>query len=222
MRPIAVFDLDGTLVDTAPDLIASLNHALATEGIGPVDVDAFRPFAGRGGRVMIETAFARARRPLDEATMRSLLAAFLAHYGENMPGASTVFPGGLDAMERLSAAGTLLAICTNKPEYLALRLIEGLGLASRFAAIAGADTFAWKKPDPRHLLSTVERAGGDPSRAVMIGDTATDVETAKAAGIPVIAVAFGYSDIPVKSLDPTTVIDHFDALTPALLDRLGY
>jgi phosphoglycolate phosphatase len=221
MRPIAVFDLDGTLVDTAPDLIASLNHVLAQAGLAPVDVESFRPFAGRGGRVMIETAFARARRSLDAETLAPMLAAFIAHYGDSMPGTSRLYPGGQEALDRLEQAGMLLAICTNKPENLALRLLDRLGLTQRFASIAGADTYAWKKPDPRHLLSTVAAAGGDPARAVMIGDTATDVDTAKAAGIPVIAVAFGYSATPVRSLEPSAVIDHFDALTPGLLDRLA-
>lgn len=220
MRPTAVFDLDGTLVDTAPDLIASLNHALATAGMAPVDVVAFRPFAGRGGRVMIETAFARARRTLDEKTRAELLAGFLAHYTDQMPGTSRLFPGGMAALDRLEAAGFTLAVCTNKPEHLAIRLLERLGLAARFASIAGADTFAWKKPDPRHLLGTVERAGGTPDATVMIGDTATDIDTARAAGVPSVAVGFGYCDGPVGGLEASAVIDHFDALTPALLARL--
>lgn len=220
MPPVVVFDLDGTLVDTAPDLVASLNAALALEGIAAVDVDAFRPFAGRGGRVMIETAFARARRPLGETLFSALHAAFVDHYRSSMPGASRLFPGGLAALDRLADEGWTLAICTNKPEDLARRLIDRMGLSARFAAIAGADTFAWKKPDPRHVLSTIAQSGGDPGRAVMVGDTATDIDAARAAGVPSIAVSFGYSDRPVADLEPGATIAHFDALTPALIRGL--
>lgn len=220
MPPIVVFDLDGTLVDTAPDLIASLNAALALDDMSPVDADAFRPFAGRGGRVMLETAFARAGRRLDDATLMRLQAAFLDHYAESMPGTSRLFPGGLDALERLAGDGFRLAVCTNKPQFLARRLFERMGLSSRFAFVAGADTFAWKKPDPRHLTSTIAEAGGDPDGAVMVGDTVTDVDAAKAAGIPVVAVDFGYSDVPARMLEPSAVIAHFDELTSSLLRRL--
>ncbi|MBK8457544.1 MAG: phosphoglycolate phosphatase [Phyllobacteriaceae bacterium] len=220
MPPIVVFDLDGTLVDTAPDLIASLNAALAREGMAAVDVDAFRPFAGRGGRVMIETAYARAGRPLGEPLFSALHATFVDHYRESMPGTSRLFDGGLGALDRLAADGWALAICTNKPEDLALRLIDRMGLTARFAAIAGSDTYPYKKPDPRHLLSTIDRAGGDPERAVMVGDTVTDIDAAKAAGVPVVGVDFGYSDTPVLSLEPSAAIGHFDALTPELLRRL--
>jgi len=220
MRPIAVFDLDGTLVDTAGDLVASLNHALAAAGLKAVDPVAFRPFSGRGSKVMLETAFARAGRRLDADTLARLTSLFLDHYTGAMPGQSRLFAGGMAVLDRLAGAGLALAICTNKPEAMAIRLMRLLGLADRFQAIAGADTFAWRKPDPRHLLATIERAGGDPARAVMIGDTATDIDTAIAAGIPVIAVRFGYSEVPVDSLEPTIAIDHFDALTPAMVSRL--
>lgn len=220
MSPIVVFDLDGTLVDTAPDLIASLNSALKLADIAPVDTAAFRPLAGRGGRVMLEVAFARAGRRLDDETLARLQAAFVSHYADSMPGTSQLFPGGVEALARLADEGYRLAICTNKPETLARRLFDRMGMAHRFAFVAGADTFAWKKPDPRHLISTVEHAGGDRDRAVMVGDTITDVDTAKAAGIPVVAVDFGYSDVPVRNLEPSAVIGHFDELTRDLINRL--
>lgn len=121
----------------------------------------------------------------------------------------------------MAGDGYLLAICTNKPEGFSRRLIEGLGMAQRFAAICGADTFAHRKPDPRHLTGTIASAGGDPERAVMVGDSRTDIDTAKAAGIPVVAVDFGYTDRHVREFEPSVVISHFDDLTPELVRALA-
>lgn len=215
-RPIAVFDLDGTLVDTAPDLIASLNHAIGHGGLAPIAEAELRPYSGHGGRALLERAFQLSRKPLTETETARLHAIFLNHYTESMPGASGLFEGGLNALNGLADAGFLLAVCTNKPEYLAMRLLERLGHAPLFAAICGADTFDFKKPDPRHLILTIEKAGGDRTRAIMVGDTVTDINAARGAGIPVVAVSFGYSHQPVAELEPSKVIDHFDALTPAL------
>ncbi|PHP66572.1 phosphoglycolate phosphatase [Zhengella mangrovi] len=217
---VIVFDLDGTLVDTAPDLLDALDHAIATAGLPPVDQAAMRAYAGHGGRAMIERAFAQNRKPLPEAERERLLAVFLDHYTGRMPGRSLPFPGALDAMRRFEDAGFALAICTNKYERLARQLLEGLGLAHRFAAIAGADTFAFRKPDPRHLTETIRRAAGDRATGLMIGDTNTDIATAKAAGLPVVAVEFGYSSEPLASLAPSIIIEHFDELTPVLARRL--
>jgi len=211
--PTAVFDLDGTLVDTAPDLLDSLNHCLVSEGMSPVAPTDLRHLVGMGGRVMIERAFSEQRRPIDARTLDRLLILFLEHYSANIPGRSQPFPGACEAMDRLAAAGFRLAVCTNKYEGLSVSLLTALGLAPRFAAICGADTFAFRKPDPRHLLETVERAGGDPLEAIMIGDSRTDIDTARAAGVPVIAVDFGYTDQPVEVFSPTAVISHFNELT---------
>lgn len=218
--PIIVFDLDGTLVDTAPDLMASLNHCLALDGLPPAGPIEFRRFVGMGGKVMIERAYAAQRRDLAEARLKELLDAFLEHYGTNMPGDSKPYAGVVDALDRFEAAGFITAVCTNKFEVLSTTLIDALGLTHRFRAICGQDTFAFRKPDPRHLLETIALAGGDPERAVMVGDSETDIKTAKAAGIPVVAVDFGYTDEHVSTYEPSQVISHFDELTVAMAERL--
>ncbi|MFC4625183.1 phosphoglycolate phosphatase [Daeguia caeni] len=219
-KPIVVFDLDGTLVDTAPDLLNSLNHCLSLSGLAPADSAALRRFVGQGGRVMIERAFQAANKAYDDAMIDELVVAFREHYADNMPGHSTFFPGVLDAMDRLAAHGFELAVCTNKFELHAVKLLTAMGEASRFAAICGADTFPFRKPDPRHLLQTIAAAGGKPDRAIMVGDSRTDIDTAKAAGIPVIAVDFGYTDLPVQHYEPSRVISHYDELTIALAEAL--
>ncbi|RWA64264.1 phosphoglycolate phosphatase [Mesorhizobium sp.] len=219
-RPIIVFDLDGTLVDTAPDLLDSLNHSLAANAMAAVDEAGFKRFVGHGGRVMIERAHAAQQRALAVEEHDRLLQLFLDHYTLNIPGKSRPYPGVVEALDRFKAAGYLLAICTNKYEGNSVALIGALGLARYFAAIAGQDTFAFRKPDPRHLTETIRLAGGDPHRAVMVGDSQTDIDTAKAAGIPVVAVDFGYTERHVREFEPSAVISHFDALTLGLAERL--
>ena len=219
-QPIIVFDLDGTLVDTAPDLLASLNHCLGLAGLQPVDPQELRRFVGMGGRVMIERAFDAQRKALAAGQMDSLLEAFLDHYGGNLPGESAPYPGVVAAMDRFAEAGYLAAVCTNKYEALSKALLGALGLTERFRAICGQDSFAFRKPDPRHLLETIAQAGGSPGRAIMVGDSQTDIATAKAAGIPVVAVDFGYTDRHVREFEPSHVISHYDELTLDLADRL--
>lgn len=219
-RPIVVFDLDGTLVDTAPDLLTSLNHCLEHAGLRTADSSELRRFVGMGGRVMIERAFASQREILTQARLDELQAVFLDHYGGNMPGESRPYPGVIAALDRLDAAGYIAAVCTNKYERLSTALIGALELTPRFAAICGADTFAFRKPDPRHLIETIRMAGGDPARAVMVGDSRTDIDTAKAAGIPVVAVDFGYTDRHVREFSPSRIISHFDELTVEMTGEL--
>jgi len=149
-----------------------------------------------------------------------LLDLFLDSYTQSIPGKSRPYPGVLDAIERFENAGYLLAICTNKYEANSLALIEALGLSGHFAANCGQDTFPFRKPDPRHLIETIKRAGGDPAVALMVGDSQTDIDTAKAAGIPVAAVDFGYTDRHVREFDPSVVISHFNELTLDLAHRL--
>lgn len=218
--PLAVFDLDGTLIDTAPDLIDSLNHTIDAAGLKPVTFDDLTHLVGHGARAMIERSFALRGHPLDEAEYPAMLDRFITHYMDGMPGKGAPYPGVLEAMDRLSAAGWKVAVCTNKMEGLARRLIETNGLTERFAAITGGDTFAVRKPDAAHLMGTVERAGGDPRRTVMIGDSLNDILVARNAGLPSIAVPFGYSDCPVADLQPTHIIAHYDELTVDLLERL--
>jgi phosphoglycolate phosphatase len=219
-RPIVVFDLDGTLIDTAPDLLDSLNHCLEHAGLACAAPEELRRFVGLGGRVMIERAFAAQQQELTGERLDALQAVFLDHYGANMPGRSQPFPGVIETLDRLAAAGYIQAVCTNKYERLSTALIGSLDLTARFAAICGADTFAFRKPDPRHLIETIRRAGGDPARAIMVGDSRTDIDTAKAAGIPVIAVDFGYTDLHVRTFSPSRVISHFDELTVEMAEGL--
>lgn len=219
-RPIIVFDLDGTLVDTAPDLLDSLNYSLAFGGIPPVTAEGFNAFVSYGGLVMIEKAFAANNRRLTDEAKRTFFKNFLEHYAAGIPGKSIPYPGVIAALDRFHQAGFLLAICTNKHVATASALIEALGLASRFAIITGQDTFAFRKPDPRHLLQTIALAKGDPSRALMIGDSQTDIDTAKAAGVPVVAVDFGYTERHVREFEPSAIISHFDSLTLALAEKL--
>jgi phosphoglycolate phosphatase len=219
-RPILVFDLDGTLADTAPDLLSSLNHCLTLENIEPVDAATLKSYVGHGARVMLERAFSARRRPLPVEKLDTLQAVFFEHYRKEMPGKSKLYPGVKRVMDEFAGKGFLLAICTNKLESMSVRLLEGLGVAERFAAICGGDTFPYRKPDPRHLFDTIAHAGGAADRSVMIGDSRTDIDTAKAAGIPVIAVDFGYSDRHVREFEPSRIISHFDEITPELIENL--
>lgn len=212
MRGTVVFDLDGTLAETAPDVMATLNVLLQREGLPLLPVSAARTLVGAGAKALIERGFKAAGHPLSPEKLESLFADFLVHYLDHVADLSFLFPGVEAALAGLADQGHLLAVCTNKPERHSKALIEKLGVIERFAAIAGRDTFAFCKPDPRHLTETIRLAGGDPARAVMVGDSRTDIDTAKAAGIPVVAVPFGYTDTPVQELGPDAVIDHFDLL----------
>ena len=218
--PLVVFDLDGTLIDTAPDLVASLNHTIAALDLAPVGYEDLTHLVGSGAQAMIQRACALRGHPLPEDALPPLLERFIAFYTETMPGASQPFPGVVEAMDALKAAGFGLAVCTNKLEQLALTLLKRLDLTAYFDAIAGGDTFTVRKPDARHLIGTVERAGGALSRTVMIGDSLNDMLVARNAGVPSIAVPFGYSDVAVETLGPNRVIAHFNELTPELVETL--
>ena len=214
--PTVVFDLDGTLADTAADLIATLNVVLAREGLAPLPEARARPLAGAGAKALIECGFAAAGRDLTPDRLEELYRFFLAWYADHICVETQLFPGAKRALLRLERAGYRLAVCTNKFEAHALSVLRQLRVAHRFAAICGRDTFPYLKPDPRHLTLTVERAGGRLERSVMVGDSRTDIVTAQAAGVPAIAVSFGYPDVPVAELGPDRIIDHFDALPEAV------
>lgn len=218
--PLIVFDLDGTLIDTAPDLLESLNHVITSDGMPPVDQTKLRKFVGFGGRVMIQNAYDDASTHLEDQKLDRLLADFVEHYAANMPGRSEPFPGLLEALDALDQQGCDFAICTNKTEVLSKQLMDALELTHRFKANCGQDTFPVRKPHPEHLLKTIEMAGGDHRNAIMIGDTPTDFATAKAAMIPLIAVDFGYCDEPVSNYEPNKIISHYDELTPSLIKSL--
>jgi phosphoglycolate phosphatase len=220
--PLVVFDLDGTLVDTAPDLIDTLNVILAREKLAPVAYDVARVMIGGGARVLIERGLSAACRDCGKAEIDRLYTDFVAYYADHLADRSQPFPGALEAMDRLAADGFRLAICTNKLEGLSVSLINALGLAPRFAAICGQDTFAVAKPDPAFLLKTIARAGGTATRTVMVGDSAADIGVARAAKVPVIAVDFGYTDIPVSQMQPDRIISHFSQLCTAVEDVIGH
>jgi phosphoglycolate phosphatase len=211
-----VFDLDGTLVETAPDLIRATNHVLALDGHAPVDPASIRPSISFGGRAMIVRALEVRGATYADAEIDRLLEHFLAHYADNIAVESHAFPGLEAAIDRLAAEGARLAVCTNKREGMSRLLLETLGLADRFAAIAGRDTFPVHKPHPDHLTGAIRLAGGDPRHAVMIGDSDTDLKTARAASIPVIGVPFGYTDVPMHELGPDALIEHYDHLYDAI------
>ncbi len=211
-----IFDLDGTLVDTAPDLLNTLDHLLAEAGLPPANRSAIRPMISSGARSMVTTAFRIHGRELDEAELDNLFDRFIDFYQRNISFDSKPFPGVVNVLGQFRDQGAKLGVCTNKRESLSRKLLDELGLAGYFDALAGADTFAVSKPHPDHLLKTIRLAGGDPLASVMVGDSGTDVETAKAAGVPVVAVDFGYSDKPVVEYQPDFLIGHFDELPGAV------
>jgi phosphoglycolate phosphatase len=214
--PTIIFDLDGTLVDTAPDLIATLNVVFAREGLPPVDYDTARNLIGAGAKAMIARGIESEGRSLEPAKVDQMFTDFIAYYSEHIADHSQPFAGLVDALDALAANGARFAVCTNKLERLSVLLLEKLKLADRFAAICGQDTFKIQKPDPKILRRTIAAAGGSPERSIMIGDSETDIRTARAAGVPVIAVDFGYSESPVSDFAPDRVISHFAQLPGAV------
>ncbi|MDY8107653.1 HAD hydrolase-like protein [Fulvimarina sp. 2208YS6-2-32] len=220
MTKLAVFDLDGTLVDTAPDLTASLNMCLAADRLAPLPVDLARPHAGHGARKMLGFAYGHHGRDLPDALADEHLERFLSHYEANIADLSRPFPGVVAAMDRLSRSGWSLAVCTNKRESLAVKLLDALDLSDRFVAICGQDTFAGMKPDPAHLGGTIDRARVPRDRVVMIGDTMTDVAAARALCVPCILMDFGHAEIEAGRKQVAAVLTDYDQLTPTLADAL--
>ena len=208
-----VFDLDGTLADTAPDIAAALNHALAQVGRHILTLDAVRSMVGHGGKVLVQRGLA-ATGGEDALTLATAYAAMIAYYETHVCEHSQPYPGVVAALDALRDRGVALAVCTNKPEHLARGVIDVLGWRDRFAAIVGGDTLAATKPDPAMLHHAIEQAGGGP--AAMVGDSIVDAQTARAANLPCVAVSFGYPDRPADQLGADAVIDSFDALLPAL------
>ena len=220
MTRIVVFDLDGTLVDTAPDLIRALNHVLEREGLPPVPLKSARNMIGAGARKLIERGLEVDGRAVSVADIDRLTRDFIDYYAEHIADASRPFDGLEAALDDLQAQGYRFAVCTNKLEWLSKRLLDALGLTPRFAAICGADTFGVAKPDPAILQQTVARAGAQLSGAIMVGDAGPDVGIARRAGIPVIGVEFGYTDVPIAELRPDRLIGHFSDL-PAAVSSLA-
>src|SRR5215468_704745 len=215
MRTI-VFDLDGTLVDTAPDLISTLNLVLAGEGLPPVAYDDARRMIGGGARRMIERALIAEGRNVPSAELDRMFRIFIDHYSAHIADRSRPFPHLESVLQRLGGDGFRLAVCTNKLEWLSVRLLDTLNLSRYFAAICGQETFGVQKPDPQMLRLTIRRAGGDVQHAIMIGDSMTDVRTARAANVPVIAVDFGYSEVAPEALDADRLISSLVELPSAI------
>jgi phosphoglycolate phosphatase len=211
-----VFDLDGTLVDTAPDLINTLNFVLEREGLPAVRLSAARNMIGAGARKLIERGLELDGRLVSPQDLARLTGDFIDHYAAHIADFSKPFEGLEGALDNLQSSGYRFAVCTNKLEWLSKLLLDRLGLSSRFSAICGADTFGVSKPDPAILRETVARAGGQLSSTVMVGDAGPDIGVARRAGVPVIGVGFGYTDIPIADLKPDRLISHMRELPTAV------
>jgi phosphoglycolate phosphatase len=216
-----VYDLDGTLADTAGDLMAALNFVLGREGLPQLPLENARSMLGAGGRALIARGFAASGRDLSPETLEVLFGDFLAHYNQHIAVHTRLYPGVEATLAAFAAAGWIQTICTNKMEASARMLMGRLGVAGRFAFICGQDTFGVGKPDPKPLLGTVEAAGGALKRAIVVGDSATDVKTARAAGLPVICVDYGYTAVPAAELGADRVISHFDELEAPVVELMG-
>jgi len=214
-----VFDLDGTLVDTAPDLIAALNFVLEREGMPPVPLQSARTMIGAGARKLIERGLELDGRLASAEDINRLTSDFIDYYADHIADASRPFEGLESALDDLSGRGYRFAVCTNKLEWLSKLLLDQLRLSPRFSAICGADTFGVSKPDPAILRQTIARAGGEVSSAIMVGDAGPDIGVARRAGIPVIGVEFGYTEVPIAELKPDRLIGHFRDL-PAAVESL--
>lgn len=219
MGRAAIFDLDGTLVDTADDLIAAMNEIAPRFDLPSLDPVEARPVAGRGGRALMRHAAAKVGRDFPDDQVLVAYPPFLDAYEARIADKSRYFPGVESAIDVLLADGWRVGVCTNKPERLARLLIDALGGGHRFAALLGADSLPVRKPDPTHVLTTISRIGGDPARAVMIGDTVTDRQAAANAGVPCALYAHGFSTIPLEDLAAEAIFDDFAAL-PGLLPSL--
>jgi phosphoglycolate phosphatase len=211
-----VFDLDGTLVDTAPDLWRATNHILASLGRRPISIEDVRAFVGHGARALIARGLDATGDGADRDTIEKLFAQFVRYYGEHVAEDSEPFPGVINLLDRLAEAGLRLGVCTNKLEGLSVRLLEALGLRRYFDVVIGPDTIGLAKPDPAAYRETLKRMKHTIARSVMVGDSETDVLTARAAGVPVIGVTFGYTPRPVGDFGPDFLISHFDEAWAAI------
>lgn len=210
------FDLDGTLVETAPDLIGTLNRLLAQRNLPAAPLESARTLIGRGAIPLLMRGFEAAGEPWDEAASPALLEAFLADYRLHIADGSTPYPGAVEALDRLAARGAILCVATNKPTALAVALFDAIGLSSRFASLCGPQSVSARKPDAAHIREAVLQAGGDPARAIMVGDSITDLDAARATGVPCILTTFGYTETPAAELGADALIDHFDELEAAI------
>lgn len=209
------FDLDGTLVDSAPDLVGAMNAILIAEGLAPRAYADARPFISRGARWLLQWGLAGAGVPEPAARAAALFCRFIDHYGERIADESRPFPGVIDALKVLRAGGAKLVVCTNKPTGLSIDLLSRLGMAELFDGVVGIDAVTAAKPAAAHLIEAVAAVGGNLARTVMVGDADTDAGAARAAGTPLILVDFGYTEIPASELAPDILLHHFDDLADA-------
>jgi phosphoglycolate phosphatase len=212
-----VFDLDGTLVDTAPDLTAALNHVLPRVDRGPVTVEAVRTMVGQGLRKLIERSLAATGGIPDNADIEAMFSGAFEFYRDHLTDQSIPFPAARNVLDHLTNDGVTLGVCTNKPIALSEILLEELNLIGYFAAILGGDSLDVKKPEAEHLLTTLAHMNAKAEDAVMIGDSQADIEAARAAAVPVVAVSYGYTMIPVNELGADAIIDHLADLPETLL-----
>lgn len=224
-RKAILFDLDGTLVDTAPDLAAATDFALDRAGRPTIGLDEVRNMVGDGARALLEKGFKASGGMPAPDLFEAAFKDFMIYYGRHLADTSRPFPGVATCLAQLAEQGYALAVCTNKPEGLSRSLLDQVGLTTFFGAVVGGDSLLVRKPDPGHIRGTLDRLMGDQTGegfgwAAMVGDSANDVNAAKAAGMPCIVVSFGYTRIPPAELGGDRLIDHFSDL-PAALTALG-
>ena len=217
-----VFDLDGTLVETAPDLHAALNHTLAQKNLAPVPLDSIRMMIGDGAKAMIRKGLSYHDQAIDQAEIdHNLWPTFIDHYLENITRLSEPFEACVSTLDALQDAGAYMGVCTNKAQNLAEEVLNGLSLSSYFGSIVGGDALPTKKPDGEHILETVRRTGGDVNRTIMVGDAWTDEKAARNAGLPFIFVSFGYGTLSAEPYEFLKSIDHWRDMQRAIAELAG-
>ncbi len=210
------FDLDGTLVETHRDLVGTLNRMLVREGLPTVPMEGAADLIGGGARALLEHGFAAAGASKEDATRPELFEAFIADYIEHIADHSRPYDGVVDTLERLAARGAILCVATNKRSDLSERLLGALDLTRHFAAIVGPDRVSARKPNGAHVIEAVTSVGGDPARAIMIGDAEPDIRAARDAGVPSIGVTYGYTPVPMSDLKPDFSVDAFEEIETAI------
>jgi phosphoglycolate phosphatase len=219
--PVLVCDLDGTLVDSLPDLAEALSNLLRAAGRRALSDAEVRVMVGDGVAVLVERGFAATGGVPPAADLAAQVVSFIETYEKNMTARTRPFPGALEALAALRAAGWRLAVCTNKPEHATRGILSALGFDGLIEGVAGGDTYPVKKPDPDHILRLLKDMDAVPGHAAMLGDSANDVRAGQAAGLPVVVVSHGYGAIPAAELGAERVIKHFDELADALA-ALGF
>lgn len=215
-----VFDLDGTLVDSASDLIRSVNAILIEEGFSPLEFSTVRPYISRGAKWLLHRGLELAGEQEPSAQSAALFPRLIAHYTAHIADESSLFPGVSDALIALQSTGAKLVVCTSKPTDLSRILLNKLGIVGLFDGVVGIDAVTAAKPDPAHLIEAVDAVGGNLARSVMVGDSAPDARAARAAGVPLILVDFGYTDVPAVELAPDILLSHFNSLVSACTELL--